>query len=45
MEFTPKRHNTPVATLIKLYENKKSGCVVEARKELQWRFDNLDWKD
>lgn len=45
MDFTPKRHNTPVKTLIKCYEDKKSGCVVEARKELQWRFDNLDWKD
>lgn len=41
---TPKR-NTPVATLIKNYVNKKSGKVTESRKEIQKRFEYLDWKD
>ena len=37
--------NTPVATLIRRYTNKKSGKVVDARIEIQRRFDYLDWKD
>lgn len=41
---TPKR-NTPIATLIKNYVNKKSGKVAESRKEIQRRFEHLDWKD
>jgi len=40
-----KKKNTPITTLIKNYVNKKSGRVTEARKEIQWRFKALDWKD
>ena len=32
-------------SLIKNYINKKSGKVPESRKEIQRRFDHLDWKD
>lgn len=39
------RRNTPIATLIKNYTNKKSSKVVESRKEIQQRFWALDWKD
>ncbi len=45
MEYTTKKRNTPVATLIKNYLNKKSGKVSESREEIQKRFDYLDWKD
>lgn len=37
------RHNRPAATLLKEFCNKKSGKVTDARKELQRRFDGLDW--
>ena len=39
------KRNTPIATLIKDYVNKKSGKVSDSRKEIQWRFRYLDWKD
>ena len=39
------KRNTPVATLIRNYINKKSGKVSVSREEIQWRFDCLDWKD
>jgi len=45
MAYTIKKRNTPVATLIKNYLNKKSGKVSESREEIQKRFDYLDWKD
>ncbi len=37
------RHNRPAATLLKEFCNKKSGKVTDARRELQRRFDGLDW--
>ena len=40
-----KKRNTPIATLIKNYTNKQSGKVSESRKEIQLRFNFLDWKD
>ena len=40
-----RKRNTPVATLIKNYVNKKSGKVTDSRQEIQRRFDYLDWKD
>ena len=40
-----RRRNTPVAILIKNYVDKKSGKVTVSRKEIQWRFWALDWKD
>lgn len=39
-----KKRNTPIATLISQYEDKRSGKVMESRKEIQWRFDALDWE-
>lgn len=43
--FKTKKRNTPIATLIKNYVNKKSGKVSDSRDEIQLRFDYLDWKD
>ena len=37
------RRNTPVNTLLKRYLDKKSGRVSEARSEIKYRFDYLDW--
>ena len=45
MIYKTQKRNTPVATLIKNYVNKKSGKVAESRKEIQRRFEYLDWKD
>ena len=45
MKSKERKRNTPVATLIKNYINKKSGKVPASRKEIQKRFDYLDWKD
>ena len=45
MPYQQIPRNRPIASLIKLYLDKKSGKVSEARKEIQKRFDYLDWKD
>ena len=45
MEFKTKTRNTSVAILRRNYQNKKSGNVTASKKEIQDRFDNLDWKD
>lgn len=45
MIYQTQKRNTPIATLIKNYINKKSGKVAESRKEIQRRFEYLDWKD
>ena len=45
MKSKERKRNIPIATLIKNYINKKSGKVPESRKEIQRRFDHLDWKD
>ena len=45
MPYQQIQRNRPIATLIKWYIDKKSGKVSEARKEIQRRFDYLDWKD
>lgn len=39
-----RKRNTPIATLISLYEDKRSGKVMNSRKEIQWRFEALDWE-
>lgn len=44
MKYDIKKRNTPVATLIKNYINKKSGKVCDSRREIKRRFDYLDWK-
>lgn len=45
MIYSIKKRNTPIATLIKNFVNKRSGRVTESREEIQRRFDYLDWKD
>ena len=35
MIYQPQKRNTPIATLIKNYINKKSGKVAESRNEIQ----------
>lgn len=39
----PYKRNTPTNTLLKRYSDKKSGRVDEARREIKYRFDYLDW--
>lgn len=43
--YKERKRNTPLVTLIKNYTNKESGKVIASRKEIQRRFDYLDWKD
>jgi hypothetical protein len=43
MDFKAPKQNTSIATLIRNYQNKKSGKVVESRREIQRRFKCLDW--
>ena len=45
MPYKQKKRNKPIASLIMWYIDKKSGKVAESRKEIQKRFDYLDWKD
>lgn len=45
MPYQQIPRNRPIASLIKLYIDKRSGKVSDARKEIQKRFDYLDWKD
>ena len=45
MKYQKRKRNTPIATLIKNYVDKKSGKVSVSRDEIKWRFDHLDWKD
>lgn len=40
-----RKRNSPIATLIRNYINKKSGRLSESREEIKWRFNALDWKD
>ena len=37
------KHNRPIKTVLKEYVERQKGKVVEARKELQRRFNGLDW--
>jgi len=43
MKHFKKKHNTATNILIKRFTNKKSGMVSETRREIQHRFDYLDW--
>ncbi len=45
MKVREQKRNAPIATLIKNYENKKSGKVSASRDEIKRRFGGLDWKD
>ena len=44
MEFKVPKHNTPAATLIKNYQNRKSGKVTVSRREIQQRFNGMEWR-
>ena len=39
-----RRHNQPIATVIKNYLNKDSCKVKLSRNEIEWRFNALDWR-
>ena len=43
MPYKEQKRNAPIVTLIKNYIDKKSGKVSESRKEIQRRFEGLDW--
>ena len=45
MPYQQITRNRPIATLINWFNDKRSGKVTDARKEIQKRFDYLDWKD
>lgn len=45
MRNRKEKRNTPTATLIRNFTDKKSGKVSVSREEIKWRFDCLDWKD
>lgn len=45
MPYYVLKKNVPIATQIKNFQNKRSGKVTEARKDIQHRFSCLDWKD
>ena len=45
MAYKQEQRNRPISSLIKWYLDKKSGKVSDARKEIQKRYDYLDWKD
>lgn len=45
MPYYVFKKNVSIATQIKNYQNKRSGKVTEARKDIQHRFSCLDWKD
>lgn len=44
MDFAVPKHNTPAATLIKNYKNKRSGKVSVSRREIQQRFNGMEWR-
>lgn len=39
-----RRHNTPIATVIKNYLDRDGGKVTVSRNEIKWRFNALDWR-
>lgn len=45
MRYAQRKRNTPIVTLIRNYIDKKSGKVSDSRREIQRRFEGLDWKD
>lgn len=42
--YHTKKHNMPIATVIKGYMDKSGGKVSASRKEIERRFYALDWK-
>ena len=45
MPYPLPERNKKISTLIKWFVERKKGKVVAARKEIQRRFDYLDWED
>lgn len=35
MDYKTPKHNTPISTLINNYQNKKSGKIVESRRQMK----------
>lgn len=44
MDFKVPKHNTPAATLIRNYQNRKSGKVTVSRREILQRFNGMEWR-
>ena len=44
MDYEKRKHNAPISTVIKNYLDKGGGKVVASRKEIEWRFNALDWR-
>ena len=44
MEYEVRKHNKPIATVIRDYLNKQGGKVTSSRKDIEWRFNALDWR-
>ncbi len=44
MEYWKRPHNKPISVAIIGYMNKTGGKVTASRKEIERRFDALDWK-
>lgn len=44
MDNKKSKHNSPISKIIKSYLNKDGGKVIASRKEIEWRFNALDWK-
>ena len=45
MEYWKIERNKPISIVIKGYLDKKGGKVTDSRKEIQKRFNGLDWED
>ena len=44
MDNEKRKHNTPIATVIKNYLDKDGGKVIVSRNEIDRRFYALDWR-
>lgn len=44
MEYEVRKHNKPIAVVIKGYLDKQGGKVTVSRNEINWRFNSLDWR-
>lgn len=45
MEYWKIERNKPISIVIKGYLDKKGGKVTDSRKEIQKRFNGVDWED
>lgn len=44
MDYKVRKHNKPISIAIKGFLDKKGGKVIASRREIEWRFDALDWR-